>query len=71
MYHLKEANLARAYTEVLGLDKHGDAAKRLKNWKTPVDGQVSAALLLAADARKMRVVTLPVSHITRSRLGRR
>lgn len=41
MYKLKEANLARAYTDVLGLDKHGDAAKRLKNWKTPVEGQVS------------------------------
>ncbi|EJT47704.1 hypothetical protein A1Q1_03481 [Trichosporon asahii var. asahii CBS 2479] len=52
VYHLKEANLARAYTEVLGLDKHGDAAKRLKNWKTPVDGQVGSSSVPIADTKE-------------------
>jgi hypothetical protein len=32
--------LAKCYIEVLGLDKHSDAAQRLVKWKQPVDGQV-------------------------------
>lgn len=52
VYRLKEANLARAYIEVLGLDKNGDAAKHLKNWKTPVEGQVSCPSCLATDRQE-------------------
>lgn len=37
---------------MLGLDKHGDAAKRLKNWKTPVDGQVSCPRATIADIKE-------------------
>lgn len=33
--------LAKCYIEVLGLDKHSEAATRLIKWKQPVDGQVS------------------------------
>ncbi len=40
MYNLKEAMLAKCYIEVLGLDKHSEAAQRLIKWKQPVDGQV-------------------------------
>lgn len=39
MYNLKEAMLAKCYIEVLGLDKHSEAATRLVKWKQPVDGQ--------------------------------
>ena len=31
--------LAKCYIEVLGLDKHSDAAQRLIKWKQPIDGQ--------------------------------
>jgi hypothetical protein len=41
VYNLKEAMLAKCYIEVLGLDRHSDAAQRLIKWKQPVDGQVS------------------------------
>lgn len=41
MYNLKEAMLAKCYIEVLGLDRHSEAAQRLVKWKQPVDGQVS------------------------------
>lgn len=44
MYNLKEAMLAKCYIEVLGLDKHSEAAQRLIKWKQPIDGQVGAAL---------------------------
>ena len=40
MYNLKEAMLAKCYIEVLGLDRHSEAANRLIKWKQPVDGQV-------------------------------
>jgi DNA ligase-4 len=40
VYNLKEALLAKCYIEVLGLDKHSEAAQRLVKWKQPVDGQV-------------------------------
>lgn len=40
MYNLKEAMLAKCYIEVLGLDRHSEAAQRLVKWKQPVDGQV-------------------------------
>lgn len=40
VYNLKEAMLAKCYIEVLGLDKHSEAAQRLTKWKQPVDGQV-------------------------------
>lgn len=33
--------LAKCYIEVLGLDRHSEAAQRLIKWKQPVDGQVS------------------------------
>ncbi|KAL7418712.1 DNA ligase (ATP) [Cryptotrichosporon argae] len=39
VYNLKEAMLAKCYIEVLGLDKHSEAAQRLIKWKQPVDGQ--------------------------------
>ena len=32
--------LAKCYIEVLGLDRHSEAAQRLVKWKQPVDGQV-------------------------------
>jgi len=44
VYNLKEAMLAKCYIEVLGLDKHSDAAQRLVKWKQPIDGQVSENL---------------------------
>ena len=44
MYNLKEAMLAKCYIEVLGLDKHSDAAQRLIKWKQPIDGDVSVIL---------------------------
>jgi hypothetical protein len=31
--------LAKCYIEVLGLDRHSEAAQRLIKWKQPVDGQ--------------------------------
>jgi DNA ligase-4 len=31
--------LAKCYIEVLGLDRHSDAAQRLVKWKQPVEGQ--------------------------------
>jgi len=31
--------LAKCYIEVLGLDKHSEAAQHLIKWKQPVDGQ--------------------------------
>jgi hypothetical protein len=40
VYNLKEAMLAKCYIEVLGLDKHSEAAQRLIKWKQPIDGQV-------------------------------
>ena len=45
MYNLKEAMLAKCYIEVLGLDRHSEAANRLIKWKQPVDGQVSSQSL--------------------------
>ncbi|KAL1413255.1 DNA ligase (ATP) [Vanrija albida] len=39
VYNLKEALMARCYIEVLGLDKHSEAAQRLIKWKQPVEGQ--------------------------------
>jgi DNA ligase-4 len=45
VYNLKEAMLAKCYIEVLGLDRHSEAANRLIKWKQPVDGQVSSLLL--------------------------
>jgi hypothetical protein len=40
VYNLKGAMLAKCYIEVLGLDKHSEAAQRLIKWKQPIDGQV-------------------------------
>lgn len=31
--------LAKCYIEVLGLDRHSEAAQRLIKWKQPVEGQ--------------------------------
>ncbi|WWC66828.1 uncharacterized protein I206_100735 [Kwoniella pini CBS 10737] len=42
VYNLKEAMLAKCYIEVLGLDKHSDAALRLIKWKQPVDGKAES-----------------------------
>ncbi|OCF31187.1 DNA ligase 4 [Kwoniella heveanensis BCC8398] len=42
VYNLKEAMLAKCYIEVLGLDRHSDAALRLIKWKQPVDGQAES-----------------------------
>ncbi|WVR03601.1 hypothetical protein IAU60_000593 [Kwoniella sp. DSM 27419] len=42
VYNLKEAMLAKCYIEVLGLDRHSDAAMRLIKWKQPVDGQADS-----------------------------
>ncbi|RSH81465.1 DNA ligase (ATP) [Saitozyma podzolica] len=42
VYNLKEAMLAKCYIEVLGLDKHSEAAQRLIKWKQPIDGQADA-----------------------------
>lgn len=39
MYNLKEAMLAKCYIEVLGLDRHSEAAQRLIKWKQPVEGE--------------------------------
>lgn len=44
VYNLKEAMLAKCYIEVLGIDKHSEAAHRLVKWKQPVDGQVGTRL---------------------------
>ncbi len=41
VYNLKEAMLAKCYIEVLGLDKHSEAAQHLIKWKQPVDGQAN------------------------------
>ena len=41
VYNLKEAMLAKCYIEVLGLDRHSEAAQRLVKWKQPVPGQAS------------------------------
>jgi DNA ligase-4 len=41
VYNLKESMLAKCYIEVLGLDKHSEAAQRLTKWKQPTEGQVS------------------------------
>lgn len=43
VYNLKEALMARCYIEVLGLDKHSEAAQRLIKWKQPVEGQVGCS----------------------------
>ncbi|WWC58136.1 uncharacterized protein I303_100671 [Kwoniella dejecticola CBS 10117] len=42
VYNLKEAMLAKCYIEVLGLDKHSEAATRLVKWKQPVDGKADS-----------------------------
>lgn len=42
MYNLKEALLAKCYIEVLGLERHSEAAQHLIKWKQPVDGLVSS-----------------------------
>ncbi|WRT63833.1 uncharacterized protein IL334_000758 [Kwoniella shivajii] len=42
VYNLKEAMLAKCYIEVLGLDRHSDAAMRLIKWKQPIDGQADS-----------------------------
>ncbi|KAK8845565.1 hypothetical protein IAR55_006280 [Kwoniella newhampshirensis] len=42
VYNLKEAMLAKCYIEVLGLDKHSEAAQRMIKWKQPVDGQAES-----------------------------
>ncbi|WWC85821.1 uncharacterized protein L201_000688 [Kwoniella dendrophila CBS 6074] len=42
VYNLKEAMLAKCYIEVLGLDRHSDAAMRLIKWKQPVDGKAES-----------------------------
>jgi DNA ligase-4 len=54
VYNLKEAMLAKCYIEVLGLDRHSDAATRLVKWKQPVDGQV----------RCISVQDLPVGRVS-------
>ena len=38
--------LAKCYIEVLGLDRHSEAATRLVKWKQPVDGQVPFLIYL-------------------------
>ena len=53
VYNLKEAMLAKCYIEVLGIDKHSEAAHRLVKWKQPVDGQVGTRLLLTHRASLM------------------
>ncbi|WVW81787.1 hypothetical protein I302_103784 [Kwoniella bestiolae CBS 10118] len=42
VYNLKEAMLAKCYIEVLGLDRHSEAAMRLIKWKQPVDGKAES-----------------------------
>jgi hypothetical protein len=39
VYNLKEAMLAKCYIEVLGLDRHSDAAMRMIKWKQPGEGE--------------------------------
>lgn len=54
VYNLKEAMLAKCYIEVLGLDRHSEAAQRLVKWKQPVPGQASQA----------HTVCIPYSQLT-------
>lgn len=56
MYNLKETMLAKCYIEVLGLDKHSDAAQRLIRWKQPVEGQVCRKVLLGDIDSRRRVI---------------
>jgi hypothetical protein len=74
VYNLKEAMLAKCYIEVLGLDRHSDAAQRLIKWKQPVDGQVSKFDLkpmgLIASRPNRIPGTLQGCAITRSPLAR-
>lgn len=62
VYNLKEAMLAKCYIEVLGLDRHSDAAQRLIKWKQPVEGQVrSDTFALVNPARG--ILSLETSHV--------
>jgi hypothetical protein len=66
VYNLKEAMLAKCYIEVLGLDKHSEAAQRLIKWKQPVDGQVRRVNGILSDERPTVIpAILPESAITR------
>lgn len=58
VYNLKEAMLAKCYIEVLGLDKHSDAAQRLIKWKQPIEGQVRGIGLVETSLIFSRNLTL-------------
>ncbi len=58
--------LAKCYIEVLGLDKHSDAAQRLVKWKQPVEGQVRFHLVPTLNRRlNPTLETLPESATMR------
>lgn len=57
VYGIKEQAIARVYIEVLGLDKHSEAAQRLLKWKQPKNnndnsGDFASVCFEAINSRK-------------------